>query len=82
MIYSQAKHPVDVVVVFKKQKPEPLIMRWNKRYIRIQKVHLIHSERVGREKLYYFSVSDHVNAYRLSFSTESLQWYLDELRTL
>lgn len=82
MTYNQVKEPVDVVVVFKQRKPEPFIVKWGKRYLRVKKVHLVHSERIGRDKVYYFSVSDDAHAYRLSFSTESLQWHLDEMRIL
>ncbi|MFO0764855.1 MAG: hypothetical protein U0487_02305 [Patescibacteria group bacterium] len=82
MTYEQVQEPVEVVVVFKKQKPEPFILKWGKRYVRIRKVHLVHSERIGRDKVYYFSVSDEANAYRLSFSSETLLWHLDEARVL
>ncbi|HPF95528.1 MAG: hypothetical protein KC582_04150 [Candidatus Magasanikbacteria bacterium] len=82
MTYEQVKQPVEVVVVFKQRKPEPFIIKWGKRYIRIQKIHLVHSERIGRDKVYYFSVSDNANAYRLSFSTETLHWHMDEVRVL
>ena len=82
MMYEQVKEPVEVVVVFKKRKPEPFIVKWGKKYIRISKVHLVHSERIGRDKMDYFSVSDEANAYRLSFSTETLLWHMDEVRVL
>ena len=82
MTYEQVKQPVEVVVVFKKRQPEPFIMKLGKQFIHIRKVHLIHSERIGRDKVYYFSVSDEANAYRLSFSTETLHWYVNEVRVL
>ena len=82
MTYEQVKQPVEVVVVFKQRKPEPFLLKWGKRYIRLRKVHLVHSERIGRDKVYYFSVSDDANAYRLSFSTETLNWHMDEVRVL
>jgi hypothetical protein len=79
MSYEKIHEPVEVMVAFRKERPEPMMFKWGARYFQIQKVNLVHAERVGREKVYYFSVSDEANAYRLSFRTESLQWQLEEL---
>ncbi len=78
MSYEKVQQPVDVVIAFRKRRPEPIIFKWANRYYHIKKVNLVHSERLGREKIYYFSVSDDTTAYRLSFRTESLSWQLDE----
>lgn len=79
MSYEKVHEAVEVMVAFRKERPEPMMFKWGTRYFQIQKVNLVHAERVGREKVYYFSVSDEANAYRLSFRTESLQWQLEEL---
>ena len=81
MSYEKVNQPVEVLVAFRNERPEPMVFKWGARYFQVQKVNLVHSERVGREKVYYFSVSDEANAYRLSFRTESLQWQLEELCT-
>ena len=82
MSYEKVQEPVDVVIAFHRDRPEPMMFRWGKQYYQVQKVNLVHTEHIGREKIYFFSVSDAVNAYRLSFRTESLQWRLEEMRAL
>ncbi len=78
MSYESVKEPVEVLVAFKNDRPEPMMFKWGNQYYHVRKVNLVHAERVGREKIYFFSVSDEANAYRLSFSTESLRWQLEE----
>jgi hypothetical protein len=78
MSYESIREPVDVLVAFKNARPEPMMFKWGNRYYQVRKVNLVHAERVGREKIYYFSVSDDVNAYRLAFHTGSLNWSLEE----
>ena len=82
MCYEKIDQPVEVLVAFRKEHPEPMVFKWGTQYYQIRKVNLVHSERSGREKVYYFSVSDEANSYRLSFRTESLAWRLEELCTL
>lgn len=78
MSYDSVHEPVEVLVAFKNSRPEPMMFKWGKQYYQVRKVNLVHAERIGREKVYFFSVSDEANAYRLSFNTESLQWALEE----
>ena len=83
MPYETVQQPVDVLIAFKNGgRPEPMVFKWGNRYYQVRKVNLIHTERVGQEKIYYFSVSDDANAYRLSFRSESLAWRLEEMATL
>ncbi len=82
MSYDKVEEPVEVLVAFKNKRPEPMMFKWGQRYYQIKKVNLVHAERIGREKVYFFSVSDEANAYRLSFRTESLVWRLEELCVL
>lgn len=79
MHYEKVQEAVDVLVAFRHEKPEPMVFKWGSHYYQIKKVNLVHAERVGREKVYFFSVSDAVNAFRLSFRTESLAWRLEEI---
>ena len=71
-MYEKISEPIDVLVVFRNQRPEPMTFKWGQRYYQIKKVNLMHTERSGREKLFIFSVSDEANAHRLFFSSESL----------
>lgn len=82
MSYDSVREPVEVLVAFKNARPEPMMFKWGKQYYQIRKINLVHAERIGREKVYFFSVSDDANAYRLSFNTESLQWALEEAAVL
>lgn len=79
MSYEKVEQPIEVMVAFRRRRPEPMIFKWANRYYQVRHVNLIHAERQGREKVYYFSVSDEANAYRLSFRTESLAWRLEEM---
>ncbi len=81
-MHEHVSEPIEVMVAFRRERAEPLVFKWANRYYQIKKVNLIHTERKGREKTYIFSVSDEANAYRLSFSSESLQWRLEEMATL
>ncbi len=81
-MYEKVSEPIEVMVAFRTERPEPVVFRWNRRLYRVSKVNLVHEERRGREKVYIFSVSDHSNAYRLSFSTESLKWRLEDMAVI
>ena len=82
-MYEQISQPIEVVVAFHKGRVEPMTFKWGNRYIQVKKVNLVHSERQGRERITYFSVSDAANnAFRLSFSPEGMQWQLEELATM
>lgn len=79
MTYEKVNEPVEVLAAFRQNRTEPMTFKWGKKYYQVQKVNLIHTEHDGREKIYYFSVSDDSNAFRLSFHTESLKWNLEEV---
>jgi hypothetical protein len=79
MMYEKVNEPIEVLAVFRNNRTEPMTFKWGKRYYQVSKVNLVHTEHDGREKIYYFSVSNHDTAYRLSFRTESLRWMLEEM---
>ncbi len=81
-MYEKIAQTIDVLVAFRKGGVEPMTFKWDGHYYQVRKVNLVHSERRGREKVVIFSVSDEANAYRLSFSTDSLAWRLEEMATL
>jgi hypothetical protein len=81
-MYSSVAEPIEVLVAFRGNRVEPMTFKWGKRYFYVKKVNLVHAERRGREKIVIFSVSDDANAYRLSFSTETMKWQLEELASL
>lgn len=79
MFYKKVHAPVEVMMSFRNDHPEPILFKWNSRFYSIKKVNLVHTERVGQKRVYYFSVSDYENTYRLGFCTESLSWWLEEI---
>lgn len=81
-MYEKVSEPVEVLVAFRGERVEPMMFKWGARHFQVRKVNLVHTERRGREKITYFSVSDAANAYRLSFSSETLKWQLEEMATL
>ncbi|MFA5936016.1 MAG: hypothetical protein WC787_04150 [Patescibacteria group bacterium] len=81
-MYEKVSEPIEVLAAFRKDRTEPMVFKWGNRHYQIKRVNLVHTERHGREKIYIFSVSDEANAYRLSFSSESLQWTLEEMAVL
>ncbi len=81
-MYEKISEAVEVLAAFRNDRAEPVTFKWRNRYYQVKKVNMVHAERNGREKITYFSVSDDANAYRLSFSNESLKWKLEEMATL
>ena len=79
MTYEKVNEPIEVLAVFRKNQTEPMTFKWGNRYYQVNKVNLVHTEHNGREKVYYFSVSNNDTSYRLSFRTESLRWMLEEM---
>lgn len=80
-MFEIINEPIDVIVRFAKESVRPEAFRWQGRTYRIEKVNLVHHERDGSDKTYYFSVSDSANFFRLAFSTRDLSWKLEQLYT-
>ncbi|MBM5789561.1 hypothetical protein FJZ23_00490 [Candidatus Parcubacteria bacterium] len=73
--------PIDVLVAFRDNRVLPRRMRWNTRDYEIERVNLVHSAREGQKRIFYFSVSDHTNFFKLKLDPENLEWHLVELYT-
>ncbi|MEK7665795.1 MAG: hypothetical protein AAB337_02875 [Patescibacteria group bacterium] len=54
-------------------------MRWNNREYQFNKIHLVHTAREGTKRVFYFSLSDTVNAFKLKLDPELLEWRLVEV---
>jgi hypothetical protein len=80
-MFEKINEPVEVMVKFYKRKVFPAFFRWRQKTYRVEKVNLVHHEGHGEDKIYYFSVSDNGNFFRLAFSTRNLGWKLEELYT-
>ncbi len=71
--------PVEVRVDFCSRRVLPRAMSWNNRLYTVKSINMIHSTRNGASKLFFFSVSDNVNYFKLQLNTESLEWRLIEM---
>jgi len=78
-MHEKIDEPVEVLVKFDQVKVEPTFFKWRGKTYRIEKINLVHKERQGNDKVYYFSVSDNANFFRLAFFTADLSWRLEEL---
>ncbi len=73
--------PIDVTVAFTDNRVLPRAMRWNEREYKIDHVNLVHTAHEGAKRVFYFSVSDAANYFKLKLDPEVLEWRLVELYT-
>ena len=73
---------VDVIATFTKDGVFPRILKLGKRSYKIMNVNLIHSIKEGAVRIYFFSVSDGANSWKLGFNTENLMWWVEDLYSL
>lgn len=78
-MFEKLDEPIEVLVKFNREKVEPSFFKWRKKTYRVEKINLVHKERDGNDKVYYFSVSDNANFFRLAFFTRDLSWRIQEL---
>lgn len=76
---EKINEPIEALVKFSGQKIFPAYIKWRGKTYAIEKLNLVHKERAGDDKVYYFSVSDNANSFRLAFSTRDLSWRIEEL---
>lgn len=70
--------PIDILVSFQRGRVIPILFMWRGKKYAIQKLNLIHKKKNGNDTIYYFSVTDAANAFKLSFSVPSLHWRIEE----
>ena len=78
-MFESINEKIKVLVEFDGSKVMPKFIKWRNKTYRIEKLNMVHKERDGNDKIYYFSVSDNVNFFRLSFHTRDLGWIIEEL---
>jgi hypothetical protein len=71
--------PVSVTVSFAGRQVRPLAFRWHGRLYQDLSVNLVHQERDGSDRVFYFNLSDANNYFRLAFFTRDLTWRILEL---
>ena len=72
------KESIEVIATFTKNGVFPRILRWGKRRYKITSVNLVHTIKEGAVRIYFFSVSDGGNAFKLGFNTENLRWWVED----
>lgn len=80
-MYELINEPIDVLVNFAGKRVAPQVFKWNGREYKIKQVNLIHHAREGTKRIFYFSVSDLTNYFKLRFDPEFMEWELVELYT-
>ena len=75
---EQINQKIDILVAFVKGKVLPLSFRWNNKKYSVNKINLVHSEYVGRDKKYYFSIDSNGDYFKLIFNTKDNSWFLQE----
>ncbi|MFH1426949.1 MAG: hypothetical protein ABIG60_00230 [Patescibacteria group bacterium] len=78
-MFEKINEPIEVMVEFKRHKVLPKFFKWRSKDYKIEKINMVHKERDGNDKIYYFSVSDSANFFRLAFFTRDLSWRIEEL---
>ena len=76
---TKVNESVEVLVKFNKNQVIPTFFKWREKTYRIEKLNLVHKEKLGADKVYYFSVSDTINFFRLAFFTRDLSWKIEEV---
>jgi len=76
---EQIMEPVDVIASFSGGHIRPRAFLWRKRKYTIANVNLAYFGKDGKDPIYFFSVSDGANAYKLSFLPSKMLWNLMEL---
>lgn len=80
-MHEHLNDPIDVMVAFKDNRILPKAMRWNQRDYKINTVNLVHTAREGSNRVFFFSVSDANNYFKLKLDPTTLEWRLVELYT-
>ena len=69
---------VDVIATFTKEGVFPRVIKQGQQRYKISAVNLVHAIRDGVVRIYFFSVSDGVNSWKLGFNTETLKWWVED----
>lgn len=69
---------IDVIATFGKNGIRPRIIKWGQSQYKITSVNLTHAIKDGAVRIYFFSVSDGTNAWKLGFNTETLKWWIED----
>jgi len=80
-MYEIINDPIDVSVTFVGKRVAPKVFKWNGKNYPIKQVNMIHHAKEGTKRIFYFSVSDMTNYFKLRFDPEFMEWRIVELYT-
>lgn len=69
---------LDITVDFNKLGLMPRSFKYGGRKYEIKKINLMHSITDGAVRIYFYSVSDDTNFWKLGFNTETLSWWVED----
>jgi len=78
-MFEQINEPVEMVGIFVRGTLKPYKFSWGGRTVLVKSINLAWSAWEGRSKLYYFSVSDDFNHFKLCFNSGNLTWVVLEI---
>lgn len=73
----EISEPINVWVLFEGAMIKPLVFLWKTRKIKVDKINLVHTSKVGTSVFYHFSVSAGNNFYRLKMDSVKMKWFLE-----
>lgn len=73
----ELSEPIAVWVYFEKSTIKPHLFFWHGRKIKIERINLVHTSKIGANIFYHFSISSGGNFYRLKFDINKLSWILE-----
>lgn len=74
---NEVNEGVNVWVFFKGNSIEPWCFYWKNRKIKVDKINLVHTSKIGGNTYYHFSLSSGGNFYQLKFDLNKLKWSLE-----
>lgn len=70
--------PVEIIATFGKSGVFPRILKLGQHSYKIMNVNLIHTIKEGAVRIYFFSVSNEANSWKLGFNTDNLMWWVED----
>ena len=70
--------PIEVIATFGATGVFPRVIKMGQRVYKILTVNLVHAIKDGSVRVYFFSVSDGANSWKLGFNTETLKWWIED----
>jgi len=69
---------IEVIATFGEKGLFPRVIKTGQHVYKILTVNLVHAIKDGAVRIYFFSVSDGTNSWKLGFNTETLKWWVED----